>query len=82
MEAADVMRFPTGTFAGLVAEGSRTEFRTHFKPENSKALPLDKINNVTGEEIRHNFMRIKEDAARILGGTQVESDKEPTIMSP
>lgn len=81
LEAADVMRFQTGTFAGLVAEGCKTEFRNHFKAENSKAIPLDKISTVTKEEIHFNFLRIKEDACRILGSSQMESEREPTIMT-
>lgn len=80
LEAAEVMRFQTGTFAGLVAEGSQTEFRTHFTAEKSKAIPLDKINLVTMAEIRSNFMRIKEEAFEILGLPPIETRSEPKIF--
>jgi len=80
LEAADVMRFQTGTFAGLVAEGSRTEFRTYFKSEKSRAIPLDEINQVTAAEVHSNFLRIKEDVLNILGGPPIKTEDESAIF--
>ena len=80
LEAADVMRFQTGTFAGLVAEGSRTEFRTYFKSEKSRAIPLDEINQVTAAEVHTNFLRIKEDVLNILGGPPIKTEDESAIF--
>jgi hypothetical protein len=66
LEAQAVMRFEQGEFAGIIAEGSHSEFRGYFNAPRSRAQPIEPINNVSLEEMRQQFRRIKDQVNEVL----------------
>lgn len=78
LEVQQVMRFEQGEFAGVLAEGSSTEFQRRFKAPVSQARPIEAFADVSEDVIRAQFTRIKEDVNRILNPVA----DEPTASAP
>jgi hypothetical protein len=68
LEAQEVMRFKTGEFAGLIAEGNQDEFRAQFIASPSKAIPIPSLNGTTPEQVTANYTLIRQQARTILTG--------------
>lgn len=76
IQPQDAMRFPTGTFAGLIAEGNQTEFICRFKDDKSSTSPLPVIRPVSPEQIRQNFRQIYDQAQLLLTGAAVQEKND------
>lgn len=70
LESQEVMRFRKGEFAGLIAEGNKTEFRRQFVQPSTKAQPIKPINAVSEEKVQDNFKQIKEQVRQLLAPSQ------------
>lgn len=79
IQPQDAMRFSTGTFAGLIAEGNQAEFICRFKDHKSQTSPLPVIRPVSPEQIRRNFRQIYNEVQALLTGAagQETSDRMP-----
>lgn len=75
LEAASVMRFVPGEFAGLIAEGNLNEFRTGFVAGESQAQPIRPFAQVNPSELDANYTAIQTQARSIL---QVPTEAEPS----
>lgn len=77
LESQEVLRFCVGEFAGLIAEGSKTEFRRQFIQPSSKAQPIKPITTVDDEKVQENFKQIKDQIRQLLAPGPKRNPKKP-----
>jgi type IV secretory pathway TraG/TraD family ATPase VirD4 len=75
LEVQEVIRFATGKFAGFIAEGNKTEFIGRFAEHPSKAKEIPPFKNVSDQDKRENFSRIKSEVRSILSNNDQSSTR-------
>lgn len=66
LEPQQIIRFSPGECAAIIAEGNTDEFIGKFKEQSSKAKEIPAFKNVSDQDKRENFKRIKNEVRGIL----------------